>query len=57
MKNGSSRGSKRDEFHSNIDSTGAVHLYPFPIEDANRTADQFDHKIVNQIESKNALLG
>lgn len=57
MKNGgSSRGSKRNEFHPNIDSNGAAHLYPFPIEDANRTEDQYAHRKVNQIESRNALL-
>lgn len=56
MKNGSSRGGKRDEFHPNIDSNGAAHLYPFPIEDANRTEDQFAHKHVNQQESRNALI-
>ncbi len=39
MKNSSSRGSKRDEFHPNVDSRGATHLYPFPIEDAARTED------------------
>lgn len=40
MKNGSgSRTGGRDEFHPNIDSKGATHLYPFPIEDAARTED------------------
>ena len=47
MKNGSSKGGMRDEFHPNVDSNGAAHLYPFPIEDANRTDDQFAHKQVN----------
>jgi hypothetical protein len=39
MKNGGSRTGGRDEFHPNIDSKGATHLYPFPIEDAARTED------------------
>ena len=47
MKNGGSRTGNRDEFHPNIDSKGATHLYPFPIEDAARTADQRDHHDVN----------
>ena len=47
MKNGGSRIGQRDEFHPNIDSKGATHLYPFPIEDAARTADQRDHHDVN----------
>lgn len=56
MKNGGSRGSKRDEFNPNLDSSGGLHLYPFPIEDANRTDDQHVHKQVNQLDSRNALL-
>ena len=40
MNNGSSRGSRRDEFHPNVDANGKSHLYPFPIEDAARTEDQ-----------------
>ena len=53
---GSSRGSKRDEFHPNIDAQGATHLYPFPIEDANRTEDQYEHRKVNKDEARAALL-
>jgi len=54
--NSSSRGSKRDEFHPNIDSNGATHLYPFPIEDAARTEDQDEHRKVNKNDARQALL-
>ena len=56
MKNGGSRSGVRDEFHPNIDSKGATHLYPFPIEDAARTADQQEHRDINQSDARNALL-
>ena len=56
LKNKSSRGSQRDEFHPNTDSQGATHRYPFPIEDANRTEDQHAHRKVNVKDSRAALL-
>ena len=56
MKNGGSRGGTRDEFHPNVDATGATHLYPFPIEDAARTSDQTVHRNVNMNDARNALL-
>jgi hypothetical protein len=56
MKNGSSRGSQRDEFHPNTDAAGTTHLYPFPIEDAARTEDQHVHRKVNVNDARAALL-
>lgn len=54
--NSSSRGSKRDEFHPNTDAAGSTTLYPFPIEDANRTEDQEKHREINKAEARQALL-
>ena len=54
--NSSSRGSKRDEFNPNMDAAGSTTLYPFPIEDANRTEDQEKHREINKAEARQALL-
>ena len=56
MKN-VSRSGIRNEFHPNMDAKGVTHLYPFPIEDAQRTESQDDHRNVNTNDARSALLG
>ena len=55
MKNSSRSSNKRDQFNPNRTHNG-VNLYPFPIEDADRTEQEHDFREFNKNDAREALL-